>query len=237
MPATAFVLAAGLGTRLRPLTWSTPKPLLPVRGRPMLDHVLDHLRRHGHEEVVVNAFWLAEQVVAWGRGRPGVTVVVESPAILGTGGGLRNARPLLAERFVVVNGDILTDVDLAALWAVDAPAVMALRPQAERVHTPVMQREGVVTGIEGVVGEPGGAWHFTGVHVLRREVLDLVPPAGEACIIRTAYRALVPRGEARAVVHHGAWSDIGTLAEYAAAGGDLDGGPRPTGEPAAGRDR
>lgn len=235
MPATAFVLAAGLGTRLRPLTWSTPKPLLPVRGRPMLDHVLDHLRRYGHDEVVVNAFWLAEQVVAWGRTRPGVTVVVEAPAILGTGGGLRNARSLLAERFVVVNGDILADVDLAALWAVDAPAVMALRPQVERRHTPVMQREGVVTGIEGVVGEAGGRWHFTGVHALRREVLDLVPPEGEACIIRTAYRALVPRGEVRAVLHAGAWSDIGTLAEYAAVGGDLAGGKRPAEKPGTGQ--
>lgn len=219
MAATAFVLAAGLGTRLRPLTLTTPKPLLPVRGRPMLDHVLDHLRRHGHEEVVVNAFWLAEQIVAWGASRPGVTVVVEGPAVLGTGGGLRHARALLAERFVVVNGDILADVDLGALWAVDAPAVMALRPQAARVHTPVAMRDGVVTGIDGVVGEPGGDWHFTGVHALRREVLDLVPAEGEQCIVRTAYRALVPRGVVRGVAHHGEWRDVGTVAEYEAVRG------------------
>ena len=218
MAATAFVLAAGLGTRLRPLTLHTPKPLLPVRGRPLLDHVLDHLRAHGHREVVVNAFWLSEQVVAWGRQREGVTVVVEAPAVLGTGGGLRNARHRLAERFVVANGDILCNVALAALWQAPAPAVMALFPQPRRVHTGVTLRDGLVTGIEGIVGETSTALHFTGVHVLDRRVLDLVPP-GEQCIVRTAYRALIPSGEVRGIVHQGDWTDIGTLAEYEAARG------------------
>lgn len=214
MAATAFILAAGLGTRLRPLTLTTPKPLLPVDGRPMLDHVLDHARAYGHDEVVVNAYWLAEQVVAWGRDRPGVTVVVEAPEVLGTGGGLRNARHLLAERFVVLNGDILSDVDLQALVAAPYPAVMAVRAQGERRHTPIAVRDGRVTGIEGIVGEAGGAWHFTGVHALDNAVLDRVPPRGEACIIRTAYRELVAEGRVGAVEHAGDWADIGTLDEY-----------------------
>jgi NDP-sugar pyrophosphorylase family protein len=218
MNATAFVLAAGLGTRLRPLTETVPKPLLPVAGRPMLDHVLAHLRLHGHHDVVVNAFWLADQVVAWAADKPGVHVIVESPELLGTGGGLRNAAGLLAERFVVVNGDILADVDLTALWRVDAPAVMALRPQDQPVHTGIALVDGVVRGIAGVVGEGDPGLHFTGIHVLRREVLDRVPP-GPQCIIRTAYRALVPEGKVRGVVHAGAWTDIGTLAEYAAVNG------------------
>lgn len=213
MPATAFVLAAGLGTRLRPLTTQTPKPLLPVGGVAMLDHVLALLRRHGHQHVVVNAFWLSEQIVDWGRDREGVEVIVERPAILGTGGGLRNAADRLAERFVVVNGDILSDVDLGALWAIDAPAVMALRRQERPVHTGVALRDGVVRGISGVVGEGDPGLHFTGVHVLRRETLTMVPP-GEQCIIRTVYRELIPRGEVRGVVHPGRWTDIGTLAEY-----------------------
>ncbi|MEN9786143.1 MAG: hypothetical protein RLZZ299_1407 [Pseudomonadota bacterium] len=216
MPATAFLLAAGLGTRLRPLTLSTPKPLLPVGGRPLLDSVLDHVRAHGHDEIVVNAHWLAPQIVAWAEGRRGVRVVVETPAILGTGGGLRNARPLLAERFVVVNGDILADVDLTALWNEPAPAVMALRAQETPVHTGVsLDADGVVRGIAGVVGEADRRLHFTGVHVLDRDVLDLVPPGG-ACIVRTAYRALIPQGRVRGRVHTGRWTDIGTPEEYAA---------------------
>ncbi len=218
MGATAFILAAGLGTRLRPLTLATPKPLLPVGGVAMLDHVLAHVRAHGHHEVVVNAHWLADQVVAWGADKPGVTVLVEAPDILGTGGGLRNARPRLAERFVVVNGDILCDVDLDALWQVDAPAVMALRPQVTPVHTGVaLDATGVVRGIAGVVGEADSGLHFTGVHVLSRSALDHVPPTGPACIVRSAYRALIPRGDVRGIVHRGAWTDIGTPEEYAAA--------------------
>lgn len=215
MAATAFILAAGLGTRLRPLTLTTPKPLLPVGGRPMLDHVLAHARAHGHDEVVVNAYWLADQIEVWGRDKPGVTVVTEAPAVLGTGGGLRNARHLLAERFVVLNGDILSDIDLGALWRIPAPAAMAVRPQAVRVHTPLAVHEGRVTGIEGVVGEAGGAFHFTGVHVMDRALLDLVPPEGEACVVRTVYRQIVPEGRVGALIHAGAWTDVGTLDEYA----------------------
>lgn len=215
MAATAFLLAAGLGTRLRPLTLTTPKPLLPVDGRPMLDHVLDHVRRHGHDEVVVNAFWLPEQIVTWAEGKPGVRVVVESPQILGTGGGLRNARHLLAERFVIVNGDILSDVDLGALWAEPAEAVMALRRQERPVHTAIAWEDGVVSGIGNIVGSGDPAFHFTGVHVLDRHLLDLVPE-GEQCVIRTVYGVLVPQRRVRALLHTGAWNDIGTLAEYEA---------------------
>lgn len=212
--ATAFILAAGLGTRLRPLTMAVPKPLLPVAGQPMLDHVLANVRAHGHEHVVVNAFWLADQIVAWAKDRPGVTVVVEAPAVLGTGGGLRNARDLLADRFVVLNGDILANVDLTALWAQPAPAVMSVRAQAVPRHTPIAVRDGFVTGIAGVVGEAGGAWHFTGVHVLDRAVLELVPATGESSIIATAYASLVAQRRVRAAEHSGYWWDIGTPAEY-----------------------
>lgn len=219
MAATAFLLAAGLGTRLRPLTLTTPKPLLPVRGVPLLDHALAHLRAHGHQEVVVNAFWLAEQIVAWAKDKPGVTVVVESPVILGTGGGLQAARHRLAERFVVLNGDILSDVDLTALWNEPARAVMAVRAQAEPIHTGLSltfdtETSGVVGGISGIVGEGNPVLHFTGVHVLDRDVLDLVPPTGESCIVRTAYRTLIPQGQVRGRLHPGAWKDIGTLPEY-----------------------
>jgi NDP-sugar pyrophosphorylase family protein len=213
MRATAFILAAGLGTRLRPLTLETPKPLLPVKGRPMLDLVLDHLHAHGHTRIVANAHWLAGQIEAWGRDR-GVTVVTE-PVILGTGGGLRNARHLLDARFVVVNGDILSDVDLTALMDTPAPAVMALRRQERPVHTGVSLVDGVVRGIDRVVGEGDPTLHFTGVHALDRDVLDLVPE-GEQCIVRTAYRAMIPEGRVRGIVHAGAWTDIGTIAEYEA---------------------
>jgi NDP-sugar pyrophosphorylase family protein len=184
----------------------------------MLDYALELARSYGHEEVVVNAFHLAEQVVAWAEGKAGVRVVVERPVILGTGGGLKNAAEYLAERFVVLNGDILCDVDLGALYREDAPAVMAIRRQETPRFTGIGWRDegagrGAVTGIAGVVGEGDPGWHFTGVHVLNREELARVP-SGEQCVIRTVYKGLVAEGKVRAVVHTGGWVDIGTLEDY-----------------------
>jgi NDP-sugar pyrophosphorylase family protein len=90
---------------------------------------------------------------------------------------------------------------------------MALRAQSQPVHTGVALHDGVVTGISNVVGEGDPGLHFTGVHVLDRDALADVPD-GEQCIIRTAYRQLIPTGAVRGVVHIGRWTDIGTLAEY-----------------------
>src|SRR3989339_1786704 len=117
MTIKAMLFAAGFGTRLRPLTLTQPKPLLPVGGRPLLDWVLGHLARFGVEEAVLNAHHLAEQIQAYAAQYPAMRlqVLVETPQILGTGGGLWNARQALAgaSLILVCNGDILTDLDLA----------------------------------------------------------------------------------------------------------------------------
>lgn len=227
MAATAFVLAAGLGTRLRPLTLHRPKPLVPVCGVPMLEYAIAGCARHGHSEVVVNAHYLAEQLVARAGSRRGITVkVVVEDTILGTGGGLRNARGLLAERFVVVNADVLSDVDLGALVArvPDGGMAMALRHHADdaaRYGVVAMDESGVVVRLTTVASaEPVGAvdpsTHFTGIHALDRAVLDRVPE-GEQCIVRTAYRELVPQRRVAGFVHRGTWLDVGDPQAYLAA--------------------
>ena len=109
--ATAFLLAAGFGTRLRPLTEVVPKPLLPVCGIPMLDYALAHVRAHGHTDVIVNAHHLWHDVGSWASDND-VILRVEEPLILGTGGGLRATLDDLEEPVVVVNADILSNVDL-----------------------------------------------------------------------------------------------------------------------------
>jgi mannose-1-phosphate guanylyltransferase len=220
--ATAFLLAAGFGSRLRPLTSARPKPLLPLCGAPMLDHVLAHVRQHGHEHVLVNAHHLWEQVARWAEVR-GVALQVELPEILGTGGGLKAAAPRLAERFVVVNGDILGDVDLTRLLAAvpDGGAAMALR--ADPIlgsHAPVeADSEDVVVRMREFAGTPGvgiEGTHFTGIHAAHRDILDDVPD-GFACIVRSAYTKHLPDRRIRAVRHEGRWIDIGTPADYLAA--------------------
>ena len=118
---TAFVLGAGLGTRLRPLTNRRPKPLIPVAGRPLITHAFDHLLTLGVERFVVNTHWCAERYAEffpdsrW-RGHP-ITFVHEAPEVLETAGGIWNARASLAEGpFVVYNGDILADLPLVKAW-------------------------------------------------------------------------------------------------------------------------
>lgn len=217
---SAFLLAAGLGTRLRPLTDQVPKALVPVCGVPMLDHALALARAHGHTEILVNAHHLWPQVAAWAQAH-GVALQVELPEILGTGGGLRAALDRLGPAVVVLNADILCDVDLGALAAAvpEDGAAMALRasPQAARYGEVEPDAAGRVLRISSVVGPPGsgrGGLHFTGVHAMSRAAITRVPDQGQQCVVRTAYRALVPEGRVGSIVHAGTWIDVGSPAAY-----------------------
>ena len=218
----AFVLAAGLGTRLRPLTLFRPKPLVPVGGVPMLDYAVAHARAHGARSLLVNAHHLAPQVVAWAERHEGVEVVVETE-ILGTGGGLAAQAARLADPCWVLNADVLTDVDLTALRdAVPAggAALALLRsPEAARYGIVAIDGEGVIARLSQVAAaDPVGAMaldtHFTGLHALDPAVLSEVPAPGEACIVRTAYRSLLPQRRLRGVVHEGLWLDVGDPVAY-----------------------
>ena len=219
----AFILAAGFGTRLRPLTHHRPKPLVPVCGVPMLAYALALCHRHGLDEVVVNAHHLAEQLRPWEGQREGVRVTLstEHPEILGTAGGLKQVAERLAPTFVVVNGDVLTDVDLDALRKAvpSGGGAMALRPRgADRYGVVAADASGtVVELVDEARATPVGAvertTHFTGIHALARSTLDLVPK-GYACVIRTVYQVLVPERRVRALRHEGLWLDIGDPRAY-----------------------
>ena len=114
---TAFVLGAGLGTRLRPLTLVRPKPLIPIFGKPLITFALDHLCAVGVESFVINTHHLAGQIRASLRGTIAMAAagvkLVHEPDLLETGGGIKNAEPWIGkEPFIVYSGDILTDIDL-----------------------------------------------------------------------------------------------------------------------------
>src|SRR5579862_488029 len=114
----AVIMAGGEGTRLRPLTSNAPKPMLPLVNRPMMEHVIDLLKRHGVDEIVVTVAFMANSIRTYfGDGSElGVHIVYateESP--LGTAGSVRNAMGHLDERFLVISGDVLTDIDLRAI--------------------------------------------------------------------------------------------------------------------------
>ncbi len=223
MRHNAFVLAAGFGTRLRPLTNHLPKPLVPVCGVPMLAYALALCRQHGLLDVVVNAHWKAETLQPWAGEHEGVkvTVSVEEPDILGTGGGLKKVERELADVFAVVNADVLCDVDLAALVAAvpHGGAAMALRPgPVDRYGHVGRDTTGIVVKLVDVAsatasGEIEADTHFTGIHAMHVDALQQVPQ-GFSGIVRTAYKHLVPRREVASIRHTGLWLDVGDPAAY-----------------------
>ena len=243
-----MVLAAGLGTRLRPLTDLLPKPAVPVAGLPLVEFALARLRAAGARRVVVNVHHLApemERVATVAAGAAGVEVAISrEPVIAGTGGALREARPLLAgaEAIVLWNGDILFDVDLAAVLAAHregralATLVLAPMPEGARYATVDVDRDMAVRRIAG--NGPGGdallPLHFTGVHVLSPALLDHVPAIPFACDVnRLVYPPLLASGRVRAVVAGGYWNDLGTPGRYLQANLDLLSGEAPVTLPGA----
>jgi NDP-sugar pyrophosphorylase family protein len=222
----AVILAGGQGTRLRPLTLSTPKPIAPVVDRPFLRHQLDLLKTAGVEEVIFSVAYQPEQVEAlFGDGSEvGIRIryaVEESP--LGTGGAVKNAQPFLDDRTIVLNGDILADLDLAAVVArheaQSAAATIVLTP----VRNPAAY--GLVeTDLDGRVlrflekPRPEDIRTNTinaGVYVLETPVLELMPAGVQYSIERGFFPALLERGDlVLGPVHEGYWIDIGTPEKY-----------------------
>ena len=114
----AMVLAAGLGTRLRPVTWSMPKPMVPVVNRPVMEHIVRLLAAHDFDEIVANLHWFPDTIEShFGDGSGfGVSITYShEQALLGTAGGVREAADLLGDSFLVISGDALTDIDLTAM--------------------------------------------------------------------------------------------------------------------------
>jgi mannose-1-phosphate guanylyltransferase len=221
----AAILAAGLGTRLRPLTYTTPKALVPVLNQPLLGVLLAQLKEAGALRVAVNTHHLADQVQQYLEANTpsGLQVVVRpEPEILGTGGGLRSlAEALGGGPFLAVNADILTDLDLAALFRQhqeEALATLVLH-DCPRHNNVWLDQEGRVAG----VGAPppkktGPPLAYTGVQVVSPRMLEWLPKEGPADLV-AAWRKAIAQGEhLDAVVVKGLfWQDLGTPEAYLAA--------------------
>ncbi|HVP60577.1 MAG TPA: nucleotidyltransferase family protein [Myxococcaceae bacterium] len=232
----AFVLAAGLGTRLRPLTDTWPKPAVPFLGAPLLRRTFAVLARAGVDRVALNTHHLPEvmaQVAREEGARRGLAVTtVHEPVIQGTGGGLRDlARALPGDEVVVAwNGDILFAPDLGALLeahrASGAAATMVLLPMPPGRSYGVVEVD--ASGRVHRIGRanasplPGcTAWHFSGVHLLSPRVFEVMTPEGPEDINHDVYPRLFPAGAVRGVVVNAPWSDLGSPATYLEAQSDL----------------
>jgi len=236
-PRKAMILAAGLGTRLRPLTDATPKALLEIGGRPMIEYPLCMLAAAGVEEIVVNLHHLGEAIrEALGDGsRYGVRIRYspEDP-ILDTGGAIAKARPLLGdEPFALANCDALLDPDLGALWQFHverrALATLVVRADAEAERYGALDCDDAGR-VRRFLGKPVGVSDplerrmFCGVHVLSAEIFASLPRGGVFSITRDVYAALVVRGEALYGFDYGGyWRDLGTAPSLATARADVAG--------------
>jgi mannose-1-phosphate guanylyltransferase len=214
----AVVLVGGEGTRLRPLTYETPKSMLPVMNRPFLEHQVEHLRAHGADRIVLACGYRPDAIRAhFGNA---LEYVVE-PEPLGTGGAIAFAARGIRETFVVANGDVLTDLDLTALVEFHrdrgSRMTIALHPVADpsRYGVVMTDSQGAVTAFveKPAPGTIDANTINAGTYVVEPEVLELIPEGRAVSVEYEVFPALVGAGlHARSFT--GYWRDIGTPQSY-----------------------
>jgi mannose-1-phosphate guanylyltransferase len=223
----AMILAAGLGTRLRPLTDIKPKVLMPVANRPIIARVIDYLKGNGFSRLVVNAHHHHRQLVDYvDNGRPfGLPIDIRvEPEILGTGGGIKNTSGFWDdEPFVVINGDILTDINLTHAYEnhlKSGALVTLIVHECEPFNQIEIDEHGNILDIARK--NLSGRLAFTGIHIMSPELLSHIPDSVFYDII-VCYQELIASGKTiRAFVsknHY--WRDIGTVQSYMDANREL----------------
>ncbi|MBS4044988.1 MAG: nucleotidyltransferase family protein [Alphaproteobacteria bacterium] len=222
VPQTAMVLAAGFGTRLKPITDHTPKPLIPVAGRTLLDRCLDRLAEAGVLRAIVNIHWLGSQIREHLNSRHDMEIVIsdETDLLLETGGGIAKALPLLGDApFVAVNADLIWRDDgnqtaiqrLAASFdpaSMDGILLLQPRESADGHGGPgdfFREADGKLRRRDTHATAP---YVYTGVQILQPSMFRDAP-AG-AFSLNILYDRAIAAGRLHGVVHRGSWMDVGT---------------------------
>lgn len=237
----ALVLVGGRGSRLRPLTVDTPKPVLPLAGRPFLEYMVEWLIGHDVDHIVFACGFLPDELWAvFGEGRSGgtrFTYLVE-PEPLGTAGAIRFALPVLEETFFALNGDVLTDLDLTALRdhhrRTGARATLGLFPVDDPSAYGLVDlgSDGEVTGFLEKPGpdHSGPGLINAGMYVLERDVIAVLPAGRQVSIERDVFPRLAGSG-LHGLTLEGYWKDIGTPERFLEASWDIIEGRVETGVP------
>jgi mannose-1-phosphate guanylyltransferase/phosphomannomutase len=229
----AVILAGGEGTRLRPLTSNQPKPMLPMANRPMLEHIVKLLSDHGFDDIVVTVAFLANQIRNYfGDGSDfGVQMRYASEDTpLGTAGSVRNAAEQLDDTFLVMSGDVLTDIDLTEFVKAHREAGAFGSIALKRVEDPV--EFGIVItrpdgSIDRFLEKPTWGQVFsdtinTGMYVLEPEVFEFIPEGEVVDFSSDVFPAILKRGKPLlGHVVEGYWEDVGTLDAYVRAHTDI----------------
>ncbi len=235
----AFLLGAGLGTRLRPLTNSLPKPLVPVWNKPLLTFAMDHLHADlGISDFLINthhcpeAYEVAFPDKAYG---PCQLDFRFEETLLDTAGGIDNIRDWLPtdESFIVYNGDILTDLPLEKAWAAHeesgALATLILRSEGDELRVGFDPDSGNVVDLRGQLNPDWPhRYQFTGIYLVSPEFLTYIEPGKIESVVLAFLRAIEDGGQiCGVVIDEGEWSDLGERESYLQAGELLAGGKFP----------
>ena len=222
----AIIMAGGKGTRLRPLTCNKPKPMVPIANRPMMEHILNLLKEHGFNEVLITACFLPEQIENYfGDGSQyGLELKYLTEEVpLGTAGSVRNGAEFLTETFLVISGDALTDIDLRAAVESHRQRGATASLILTRVDNPleygvvICDQEG---RIKRFLEKPGWGEVFsdtvnTGIYILEPKIFEYYQQGQEYDFSKHLFPQLLSAGEPLfGYVADGYWSDIGNLEQY-----------------------
>jgi NDP-sugar pyrophosphorylase family protein len=220
---TSIILAGGLGTRLRPLTDTTPKPLLPVGGKPIIEHAIANFRKHGIKDIVLSIGYKADVIRDYFRdgSKFGVKItycIEDEP--LGTGGALKAASKGLGGTFVAINGDNLADFDWSMMLKEHkgnkAKITLALYPVEDVTQYGIARLDGkrIIEFIEkpSVESAPSNL-NNAGGYIIEPEALSILPE-GKSSIERDCFEKLARKGVVYAYIHKGQWFPTDTIEKY-----------------------
>lgn len=205
-----LILAGGFGTRLAGITGNRPKPLVEVAGRPILERQISLLREHGFGDIRLSLHHKSDQIIAFCDARwPGRMEYVVEPEPLGTGGGIKYATRDWHEPFLVLNGDILSDLDVAMFAASRPDAIGCAYQEDARGFGLVDIEEGVVRAFHEKPTEPSAGYINAGYYLLAPEAVQSI--AADRFMIETeVFPRLAADGALTAFIHNGYWIDVGT---------------------------
>lgn len=222
---TAFILGAGLGTRLMPLTRDTPKPLLIVGDRPIITYAMEHLQGIGVQRFIINTHHCPEKYVEafpQSRWRDIPIILRHEPVLLDTAGGIKNIEDLVEseERIIVYNGDIITSLPLEELirrhLELQGEVSLALRSSGPLLNVNI-DSSGFICDMRNILGRPGvHSCLFAGIYILERSFLRRLEEGKTESIVAPLIASIKndPRSVGGAVIDGGIWHDAGSPEEY-----------------------